>query len=92
MTLLDVQAACAWLSAGKDVVRGIDFTIAPGEKLALVGESGSGKTVTALSLLRLAPECALQRQRAVHTDGAPVDLLSIPERAMRRPCVAATSR
>jgi microcin C transport system ATP-binding protein len=41
------------LRRGKDVVRGIDFSIARGEKLALVGESGSGKTVTALSLLRL---------------------------------------
>ncbi len=38
---------------GKEVVHGLDFCIAPGEKLALVGESGSGKTVTALSLLRL---------------------------------------
>jgi microcin C transport system ATP-binding protein len=38
---------------GQTVVRNIDFSIAPGEKLALVGESGSGKTVSALSLLKL---------------------------------------
>ena len=50
--LLDVQGLRVAF-AGKEVVRGIDFSIAAGEKLALVGESGSGKTVTALSLLGL---------------------------------------
>ncbi|MDH6164982.1 microcin C transport system ATP-binding protein [Variovorax boronicumulans] len=75
--------------SGKDVVHGIDFQIAAGEKLALVGESGSGKTVTALSLLRLVQnaevtgvakffgaETSPQKEKAR-------DLLAIPERELR---------
>ena len=65
--------------AGRDVVHGIDFSIAPGEKLALVGESGSGKTVTALSLLRLVQNASLGGTATF--DGQ--DLLSMPERALR---------
>ena len=65
--------------AGHDVVHGIDFSIASGEKLALVGESGSGKTVTALSLLRLVQNASLGGTATF--DGQ--DLLSMPERALR---------
>ena len=63
----------------KEVVRGANFDIAPGEKFALVGESGSGKTITALSLLRLAGD-AVVRGSAVFKGR---DLLQLSEREMR---------
>src|SRR5580658_48925 len=42
-------------------VRGIDFSIAPGEVLGIVGESGSGKSVTALAAMGLLPKHAVVR-------------------------------
>ncbi|MEH3086521.1 MAG: dipeptide ABC transporter ATP-binding protein [Xylophilus ampelinus] len=71
---------------GQEVVHGVDFTLRPGEKLALVGESGSGKTVTALSLLRLVPDAdyagsALLAGGAEHAGVR--DLLALPERELR---------
>lgn len=68
---------------GKEVVHGVGFEVAPGEKLALVGESGSGKTVTALSLLRLAQNASLSGSaRFEGRDGATTDLLGVPERTL----------
>ncbi len=65
--------------AGNQVVHGINFSIAPGEKVALVGESGSGKTVSALSLLRLVANADLGGQAIFQGR----DLLALPERELR---------
>ncbi|MCO5103886.1 MAG: dipeptide ABC transporter ATP-binding protein [Burkholderiaceae bacterium] len=77
-TLLEVRDLSVRFGA-KEVVRGVNFDIGPGEKLALVGESGSGKTITALSLLRLAGD-AVVRGSAVFQGR---DLLVLSEREMR---------
>ena len=78
MTLLAVQDLRVSF-AGREVVHGIDFSIQPGEKLALVGESGSGKTITALSLLGLAQGAKVLGQAIFASDTAAVNLLTLPE-------------
>ena len=69
--------------AGREVVHVIDFSIQPGEKLALVGESGSGKTVTALALLRLVQNAEIAGKALFAGRDGQADLLSMPERALR---------
>jgi microcin C transport system ATP-binding protein len=80
--LLDVQGLRVAF-AGVDVVKGIDFSIAPGEKVALVGESGSGKTVTALSLLGLATNAHCRGSARFAGPQGEVDLLALPEYDLR---------
>ena len=82
MSLLEVKGLRIAFG-GNDVVKGIDFSIAAGEKLALVGESGSGKTVTALSLLRLAANAHCSGSARFEQEGGAVDLLAMPEQQLR---------
>ncbi|MFV0679985.1 ABC transporter ATP-binding protein [Ottowia sp.] len=80
--LLDVRNLSVAFGA-KQVVQGVSFSIAPGEKLALVGESGSGKTVTALALLRLLHDAHLSGQALFNDGKIARDLLALPERQLR---------
>jgi peptide/nickel transport system permease protein len=63
-----------------DAVHGLEFDIAPGERVALVGESGSGKTLTALALLRLVPPPA-QVRGSIRFDGG--ELLALDASELR---------
>ncbi|NDV63518.1 ABC transporter ATP-binding protein [Puniceicoccales bacterium CK1056] len=84
--LLTVESLCVHLGSPRiEAVRGIDFSIQPGEIVGLAGESGSGKSVTALALTRLLPEKAAPAYRGkVSFAGSPDNLLSLGERALRQ--------
>ncbi|WP_328357524.1 ABC transporter ATP-binding protein [Streptomyces sp. NBC_00445] len=55
MTLLEVRNLEVTYPGGAAAVRGVDLTVAAGQKLGIAGESGCGKSTLALALLRLLP-------------------------------------
>ena len=66
---------------GVDAVRGLSFTVAPGETAAVVGETGSGKSVAMLAALGLLPPSAQVTGRVLF-DGR--DLLTFDRSALDR--------
>ncbi|OLZ44413.1 peptide ABC transporter ATP-binding protein [Amycolatopsis coloradensis] len=69
-------------TTGADIVRHVGFELGRGEVMGVVGESGSGKSTLALALLGFARKGATITGGRVVVDG--VDLLTLPERDLRR--------
>lgn len=65
----------------REVVKGISFALADGERLGLIGESGSGKTLTVLAALGLLPLHA-QVSGSIRWNG--VELVGRPDRELAR--------
>ena len=51
----DLEVAYSVRGVYREVLRGVSFSIAPGEAYGLVGESGCGKSTTAYAALRYLP-------------------------------------
>jgi peptide/nickel transport system ATP-binding protein len=63
---------------GRDVLKSVSMSVAPGEVLGLVGESGSGKSMTLNAIMRLLPKGAAMTG-AIGLDGCDLGAISEPE-------------
>jgi len=63
------------------VVRGINLTINPGDRVAIVGESGSGKTMMGLSMLGIQPTSAQVEGEILIGD---VNMVTAPDAVARK--------
>ncbi|HQT86550.1 MAG: ABC transporter ATP-binding protein [Acidiphilium sp. 37-64-53] len=74
----------AYRTRGRDmqVLRGISFSIAPGEAYGLVGESGCGKSTAALAAISALPRNGIVRTGSIRVAGK--TLASLTPQALRR--------
>lgn len=75
--VLQVEKLCVG-----DLVTGIDFEIAAGERVGLIGESGSGKSLTALAIMGLLPSSLQATGKVGFAEIG--DLLRLREKSMRQ--------
>ncbi|MGP7819202.1 ABC transporter ATP-binding protein [Niallia sp. 01092] len=71
--LLEVEGLKTYFQVDKQrvakAVDGVNFSINPGETVALVGESGSGKSITSLSIMKLVGKPGKIREGQIRFDG-----------------------
>ncbi|WP_404286810.1 amino acid ABC transporter ATP-binding/permease protein [Glutamicibacter arilaitensis] len=71
---VSVQGLAVW-HAERQVVRDVDFTVNPGDLVALVGASGSGKSSIASALARALPAGGTLSLGGVSLDAVPLQVL-----------------
>ena len=76
--LLAVSGLRLALRDGKEIVKGVTFSIRPGEIVGIVGESGSGKTLAARAILSLQPPAIRRTAGTIQFDGQELTRLSAP--------------
>lgn len=83
--LLSVENLSIGFGKSEPVVRDVNFSVAPGETLALVGESGSGKTISCRALLQILPRAAQIRSGRIlfNPNEETVDLATLSARKLR---------
>ncbi len=72
LEIRDLDVAYRVRGHDRQVLRGIDLEIRPGEAMGLVGESGCGKSTAALAALRYLPRNGRVRQGSVRIAGRDV--------------------
>jgi peptide/nickel transport system ATP-binding protein len=82
LAIEDLEVAYLVLGESRAVLRGISFSIAPGESYGLVGESGCGKSTTAYAALRYLPINGRITGGRVLIDG--IDVRGLSRRELQR--------
>lgn len=79
LAVRDLELSYVVRGVAREVLRGVDFQIRPGEAFGLVGESGCGKSTTAYAALRYMPDNAVIQGGRVLVDGQDVTEMSWAE-------------
>ena len=77
----DLRVSFPMANGMTEAVRGVSFSVAPGEAIGIVGESGSGKSVSALAVMRLVAQPGRITGGEILFEGR--DLAAFDEKAMR---------